>query len=473
MTHTLDRPHLPAEARPLRMTIGTAASATPTLPGTAVRSPLRHVLTDDVADTTSWAPLDDAPAAGGAAADDAGTASGADRAAEPRTEGAETAQAAAPSSPAPTGSARRSDALAAAGGPVARHPLTAHLTDEDIAEIGRELDAIQESVLATRGARDAAYIRRVIRLQRGLEVGGRVCLLNAKNPAAWLAGTTMLTVGKIIENMEIGHNVLHGQWDWMRDPDIHSTTWEWDFVTPSSAWQNTHNDAHHRWTNVSGKDHDLGYNVLRMDPSEPWKPRHLLNPVINGILAPFFEWGIAIYDLELAQVQSGEKPKAALWRDLRSVGVKAARQLAKDTVATPLVAQALTGSGVAAWAGTTTANFVRNIWAHSVIFCGHFPDGVETFSEEMAAGETRGHWYVRQMMGSANISGSPFMHFMTGNLSHQIEHHLFPDLPSNRYAEVAPQVRDVCRRYGLPYNTGPLLTQVGSAWRKVCRLALP
>ena len=97
------------------------------------------------------------------------------------------------------------------------------------------------------------------------------------------------TAGKIIENMEIGHNVLHGQWDWMRDPDIHSTTWEWDFVTPSSAWQHTHNDAHHRWTNVTGLDEDLGYNVLRMDEAEPWEPRHLLNPVINAILAPFFE----------------------------------------------------------------------------------------------------------------------------------------------------------------------------------------
>jgi linoleoyl-CoA desaturase len=65
------------------------------------------------------------------------------------------------------------------------------------------------------------------------------------------------------------------------------------------------------------------------------------------------------------------------------------------------------------------------------------------------------------------------MHIMTGNLSHQIEHHLFPDLPSNRYGELAPKIQDIFQRYGLSYVTGPLPKQVGSAWAKVFRLSLP
>ena len=92
---------------------------------------------------------------------------------------------------------------------------------------------------------------------------------------------------------------------------------------------------------------------------------------------------------------------------------------------------------------------VRNLWSHSVIMCGHFPEGVETFEKTSIEGETRGEWYLRQMLGSANISGSKAMHLMTGNLSHQVEHHLFPDLPSNRYAEIAPKVKDIFDRYGL------------------------
>jgi linoleoyl-CoA desaturase len=77
------------------------------------------------------------------------------------------------------------------------------------------------------------------------------------------------------------------------------------------------------------------------------------------------------------------------------------------------------------------------------------------------------------MLGSANISGSKAMHIMTGNLSHQIEHHLFPDLPSNRYAEVAPKVREVFDKYGLNYCSRPLVPQVYSAWHKVVRLSFP
>ncbi|MCU1555443.1 MAG: fatty acid desaturase [Arthrobacter sp.] len=367
---------------------------------------------------------------------------------------------------------RRPGALAETGSPLIRPAAAAHLSDEQVAELGRELDAIKDEVLAKRGATDAAYIRRVIKVQRGLEITGRATLLVSKHKAAWVAGTAMLSVAKILENMELGHNILHGQWDWMRDPDIHSTTWDWDFVTPTRSWQHTHNDLHHRWTNVVGKDNDIGYNLLRMDPSQEWKPFNLGNPLYNAILAPVFEWGIALYDLELPDYQEGKKSKEAMTRDLKALGLKALKQFTKDYAATPAVAM-LTGSGKQALYGTLTANAVRNVWAHAIIFCGHFPDGTDTFTEEMVEGETRGDWYVRQMIGSANISGSKFMHIMTGNLSHQIEHHLFPDLPSNRYGEVAPKVQEICKRYGLPYTTGPLLKQVGSTWAKVFQLALP
>jgi len=378
-----------------------------------------------------------------------------------------------PSKITPQSEARtRPGKLAESGSPTVRPPAAAHLTDEQVAELGRELDAIRDEILAKRGAEDAAYIRRMIRIQRGLEISGRAALLISKNKAAWVTGTALLGLAKILENMELGHNILHGQWDWMRDPDIHSTTWEWDFVTPSRAWQHTHNNLHHRWTNVLGKDNDIGYNILRMDENQPWKPLNLGNPLYNALLAPVFQWGIAIYDLELSEYREGTKSKDALRKDLKALGRKALTQFTKDYAATPAVAM-LTGSGKQALCGTLAANTIRNLWTHAVIFCGHFPEGADTFTEEMVDGETRGDWYIRQMIGSANISGSKFMHTMTGNLSHQIEHHLFPDLPSNRYAEVAPKVREICHRYGLKYNSGPLLKQVGSSWAKVFKLALP
>jgi NADPH-dependent stearoyl-CoA 9-desaturase len=348
----------------------------------------------------------------------------------------------------------------------------AHLTPKDFDAIGRELDAIGDEVRNDLGEEDAKYIRRVIGAQRALEAGGRAALLVSLFPPAWLAGTTMLSLAKILENMEIGHNILHGQWDWMRDPEIQSTTWEWDSASTAEGWKHTHNYEHHTFTNVLGKDRDIGYSILRIDPEQRWHPIYLAQPLYNILLAATFEWAIAIYDVELEQVQKGRKPWAKAKDELKAMARKGGKQALKDYVVWPLLSGP---SAVPTFFANATANVVRNVWAHTVIFCGHFPDGAETFDYKEAdlEDETRGQWYVRQLLGSCNIEGSPLMHLMTGNLSHQIEHHLFPDLPSNRYAEVAPRVREVCERYGLPYTAGPLLTQYGQVLRKVVRLAFP
>jgi linoleoyl-CoA desaturase len=348
----------------------------------------------------------------------------------------------------------------------------AHLTAEDIEAIGRELDALRDEVVASRGARDAAYIRRVIAVQRRLELGSRGVLLFSILPPAWIIGTLGLAIAKILENMEIGHNVMHGQWDWMRDPKIHSTTWEWDHASPAEQWKHSHNELHHTYTNVIGRDNDLGYGIMRVDEDQRWHPVYLGQPLWNFLNACLFEYGIAAYDLELGRnLKTKQRRRDPAFRArVRQVLRKIGRQGLKDYVVHPL----LSGPSVLhTIAANATANLIRNLWTHSVIMCGHFPAGVETFEKASIEGETRGEWYLRQMLGSANIDGGRLTHLMTGNLSFQIEHHLFPDLPSNRYQEIAPRIRELFERYGLTYTSGSLPRQVGSAWAKVFRLSLP
>ncbi|NLT29030.1 MAG: acyl-CoA desaturase [Propionibacterium sp.] len=349
------------------------------------------------------------------------------------------------------------------------NPL-AHLSPDQIERIGAELDEIRQEVLDSRGERDANYIRRLIRVQRSLELVSRTVLLFSKYWPAWVVGTTGLSLSKILENMEIGHNVLHGQWDWMRDPKVHSTSWQWDMASPSAQWQQAHNVQHHTFTNVLGKDEDLGFNILRVDPAQKWEPGNLVQPLTNLLNAVFFQYGVAIHDLGTPALKRGERDRATYLADLRTMLKKAGRHAFRDYVAHPAVSGP---SAVPTLLANATANLVRNLWAHTVIFCGHLPSGVETFEVEAIDDETRGEWYVRQMLGSGNISGGPMMHLMTGNLSYQIEHHLFPDLPSNRYAEVAPRVQALMERYGLRYVSGPLYKQAASAWGKVFRYSLP
>jgi fatty acid desaturase len=349
-----------------------------------------------------------------------------------------------------------------------------HLSDTDIENLAYELDAIRQDIEDSRGERDARYIRRTIAAQRALEVAGRLTLAASSRRTAWWAGTVTLTVAKIIENMEIGHNVLHGQWDWMNDPEIHSTSWEWDMAGSAKHWRYTHNFVHHKYTNILGMDDDVGYGMLRVTRDQRWKRFNLLNLVWNTLLAAGFEWGIALQHVEIGKIIKKRMDQDEAREKVIDAGGKAGRQAVKDYVAFPALTALSPGATYrSTLTANATANVLRNVWANAVIFCGHFPDGAEKFTKTDMIGESKGQWYLRQMLGSANFEGGPALRFMSGNLCHQIEHHLYPDLPSNRLHEISVRVRQVCDKYDLPYTTGSFLMQYAKTWRTIAKLSLP
>jgi linoleoyl-CoA desaturase len=350
----------------------------------------------------------------------------------------------------------------------------AHLTDADIENLATELDAIRRDIEDSRGERDARYIHRTIAVQRALELSGRVILAASSRRSAWWAGATTLGVAKIIENMEIGHNVMHGQWDWMNDPEIHSSTWEWDMSGSSKHWRYTHNFVHHKYTNILGIDDDVGYGLLRVTRDQPWKRFNIFNLVWNSLLLLLFEWGVGLQHVEIGKIVKKRMDHAEARERIDEFLLKAGRQVVKDYVAFPALTSLSPGATYSSTLkANALANVVRNVWANAVIFCGHFPDGAEKFTKTDMIGETQGQWYLRQMLGSANFEGGWLLRFMSGNLCHQIEHHLYPDLPSNRLHEISVRVREVCDKYDLPYTTGSFLVQYGKTWRTLAKLSLP
>jgi fatty acid desaturase len=404
---------------------------------------------------------------------------------------------------------------------VPENPLH-HLTAEQLEQIGREFEELHEEVKASLGDRDARYIRSMIAMQRRLALMGRLELIASRWRLPWAVGAATLGLAKILENMEIGHNVLHGQWDWMNDPVINSRAWDWDTASTAEAWRHSHNYIHHTFTNILGKDRDLGYEIMRIDPHQSWHPVYLLQPFYNILLMALFEWGVAVHDLDFTAIRAGEKSMKQVRKELKGIAGKAWSQIRKDYIAWPLISGlVMTGAEAAVFAirarrnppvraervrrrfrrkaarsrgemlrylvsrrsfrepfrrtltANVAANVIRNVWAYAIIFCGHFPDQTYTFTEEEAKDETRAGWYVRQLTGAANIDGGPLFHVLSGNLGYQVEHHLYPDMPSTRYGEIAPKVREICARYGLPYNSGPFGQQLGMVQRTILRLALP
>ncbi|MDT5138055.1 MAG: NADPH-dependent stearoyl-CoA 9-desaturase [Mycobacterium sp.] len=396
----------------------------------------------------------------------------------------------------------------------------AHLGEQEREKLGKELDAIHDDVFADLGDRDRAYIKKVISVQRQIVVAGRVLLLGSRSKTAWVLGTACLGMAKILENMEIGHNVMHGQWDWMNDPDIHSSVWDWDTASSAESWRHSHNFIHHTYTNIRGKDKDLGYEIMRIDPNQKWSPAYLGQPLYNLLLTFFFEWGVAVHDLDIEAIRAGDKPMSEVRKDLKAIGVKARSQIIKDYIGWPVISagafalvqlasggrleqptksrlgrrlRKISSTGrvgatatffdkvlpgvestyLRTLAADALSNIIRNVWAHAIIFCGHFPDQTYTFSQEEVEDETRAEWYLRQLVGAANIDGSPLFHVISGNLGYQVEHHLYPDMPASRYSEIAPKIKDICERYELPYNTGRFSKQWFMVHRTIFRLAFP
>ena len=351
---------------------------------------------------------------------------------------------------------------------ISRVSAYAHLSDEDLEALGRELDGVRSEIEDALGASDAAYIRRTILLQRTLDVAARIVINRSRSKVGWLVGTIALATAKSIENMEIAHNVGHGQWDWMNDPEIHSSTWEWDMAGLSSQWRYSHNYTHHVFSNILGMDDDIGFGVLRVTRDQTWKPDYLLSPLRNILLAAGFEWGIALHGLYAGQDRaSSEAGKKA---ESKALVRKISRQVAKEYLIVPAL-------GGRRWRRTLTANaaanVIRNLWAYVVIFCGHFPDGAEKFDPAVLENETKSEWYLRQMLGSANFDAGRVLAFMSGQP-------VLPDRasPVPRSARQPPSsdrgagTRHL-RQVRPAVHDRPLVSQYLLAFRTIHKLALP
>jgi len=344
------------------------------------------------------------------------------------------------------------------------------MTEAQLNELEQDLNAIRDEVLADLGERDANYIRRVVRLHRALEVGGRVMMPFGFIPPVFVAATAALGLSKIIENMEIGHNVMHGQYDWMNDPSLHSQTYEWDTVCTGDSWRLTHNYEHHTYTNIIGKDRDYGYALLRLSDDEKWRPAHSLQFINYILLSVFFQWGVGLHEMEFERVRRGEVTLKEKLPFLKGFLRKGGRQAFKDYVFFPLLTFPVAPIVLA---GNVGANLIRNLWSSTVIFCGHFTQDAETFTEEECEGESKGHWYLRQLTGSSNFTGNRFVHLLSGHLSYQMEHHVFPDLPAHRYPEISKKVQAVCKKHGIHYNTGSFAKQYGTVLKRIASYSLP
>jgi len=210
--------------------------------------------------------------------------------------------------------------------------------------------------------------------------------------------------------------------------------------------------------------------MLRLTDAQRWSPATFFQPFWYLLLALLFQWGVAVHDIKIGRYIKGRMGRAEFRECVQPFLRKAGRMLFKDYVLFPLLAL---WNAPRVLLGNLLANLIRNVWTNAIIFCGHFTRDAHVYMRDEVSDECRGAWYLRQIQGSSNLEGGRWFHLLTGHLSHQIEHHLFPDLPAPRYAEIAPEVRAICARFGIGYNSAGFFRQYFGVLGRIFRYALP
>ena len=215
----------------------------------------------------------------------------------------------------------------------------------------------------------------IVRLARWNAIAGRGLLMFGFTPISWTAGASALGLAKILENMEIGHNVMHGQYDWMNDPALDSQTCEWDNVCdPATVAALAQLRAPH----------------VHQHPRQG--PRRRLRRPARGrrrSSGARSTWSSRSPTSLLAVVvrvgRRAARPRRRATTSRTPEGRREiARPLAARSCARPRASSSRTtwssrrsrsATRRACCSAISTANLARNVWSNVIIFCGHFPDG--------------------------------------------------------------------------------------------------
>jgi fatty acid desaturase len=328
--------------------------------------------------------------------------------------------------------------------------------------IEAEFEAIKARYRAKLGPADVAYIQGVRRTSRAAEVVGRGLLWVGHDPFTFGLGMLFTWLHRNLESIEIGHNVLHGQYDYFPEiPQFHSHNFKWKAPVDEEGWRREHNGQHHVHTNVYEKDPDLNHGFLRMNDKLPWNKHHrtqlltylfLAYPVMLysfnsqnlGFTEKFREQAFPRGNEGYALVHPGGDERARVKRHRLAV----ARVVAKEYVLMPALALVTGYSALRVALGNLIADALNSYWIALTIQATHL---TEPLQSDTSLGH-KGRWYLSQLDSTVNFKGSRRMSILWGHLNYQIEHHLFPDIPARHYPDMAREVKGVCAKYGIPYK---------------------
>jgi fatty acid desaturase len=351
--------------------------------------------------------------------------------------------------------------------------------DDGHQAFGEELDALRRRTLAQVGSADVAYVRRLDRFSLAMQIVGRTLIHFSFEPIGFLAGVTALWLHKQLQATEVGHTALHGAYDGLAGAERYrSKTFRWDTPIDEESWRKGHNLKHHGNTNVAGRDPDVHFGPIRLTDKTAGKARpawmlpisvgfvftnfgFVMNGHFTGMNDLLMDNGLPT-KLDVLPDRSRKSALGAWRRTLRKyVPYYLYNYVLFPALAGPFFWKVLLGN----WMAETA----RDVYSAATIWCGHIGDDVESWPMGTRP-RGRGDWYAMQVRATNNFAVPLPLSVLCGGLDLQIEHHLFPTLPPQRLRQIAPEVRAICEKHGVPYKIDSWGNTLRKALRHVARL---
>lgn len=344
------------------------------------------------------------------------------------------------------------------------------------------LDGIQSRARDRDGAADLVYIRRVDRVSRACEITGRGLLWFGPGPLSFVSGVGLLWLYKQLQMAEIGHTVLHGAFNRIKGAGAEryrSANFDWNVPIDEQSWMAGHNGRHHGLTNVYGSDPDLDFGHARLTDRTPHEPKHYLQVPITLLTLPIFSIAMNGHFTGLNEVHSSN-PDRSLHvvpdRSAESRRIASKRffrkiipYYAKEFGLFPLLAGPRFGRVLL---GNMLSEGIRDVYTAATVYCGHVGEDVASFPAGTCP-SSKGERFEMQVRAASNFNVPRPLSILCGALDLQIEHHLFPSLPTNRLREVSGEVRRACEDHGVHYRSASWPRSLYGVFKQLWKLSFP
>jgi len=220
-------------------------------------------------------------------------------------------------------------------------------------------------------------------------------------------------------------------------------------------WRYQHNILHHTYTNVTHVDEDIEQRLrMRWTPFSKWyrvqRFQHIY--AFFAYCLGTLSWVVMKdYKQYFTYTRNGVNKcsrKQYYWDLFKLFGFKIVYLL--YTLVIPIAV--LEYSAGLIIGGFLLMHAIGGFVLSTVFQLAHVVEGA-SFPMPNDKGEIENEWAIHQLMTTADFAhDNKLLTWFAGGLTHQIEHHLFPQVCHVHYPRIAHIVKATAAEYGLPYH---------------------